>query len=103
MKLMFLSIPDSVMNSHIYVLLQIQPSAGESIRVKPCLTRFKCFVEFSTLLFSCQKFFCSVVQECEVDVFEHPRFCDEFSRLVKIRFVANSNLCWSLKFDLIDV
>ena len=67
------------------------------------LTRFKCFVEFSILLFSCKKSFCSVVQECEVDVFEHPRFCDEFSHLVKGCFVANSNLCWTLEFDLIDV
>ena len=30
----------------------------------------------------------------EVDVFEHPRFCDEFSHIVTLRFVANSTLCW---------
>ena len=32
----------------------------------------------------------------EVDVFEHHRFCDEFSHLVKRRFVATLTLWWSL-------
>ena len=30
----------------------------------------------------------------EVDISEHPRFYDEFSHLVTLRFVANSTLCW---------
>ena len=35
------------------------------------------------------------VTKCfEVDVFEHPRFCDEFSHLATLRFVAKSTLCW---------
>ena len=32
---------------------------------------------------------------CEVDVFEHPRFCDEFSYLVNRHVVEFSTLCWS--------
>ena len=32
----------------------------------------------------------------EVYVFEHPRFCDEFSHVVNWRFVANLTLCESL-------
>ena len=36
------------------------------------------------------------VTKCfEVDVFDHLRFCDEFSHLVTLRFVANSSLPWS--------
>ena len=31
---------------------------------------------------------------CEVDVFEHPRFCDEFSHLVKRHVVKPATLCW---------
>ena len=34
-----------------------------------------------------------VYQVCEVDVFEQPRFCDEFSHLVTICFVATESLC----------
>ena len=89
---MFLNIPDSVMNSHIYlmdVLLQIQTSAGVSLLFYRCLTRCKDFAAFSIIFFNCEKSFCSISQECEVDVFEHPRFCDEFSHLVKGTFVAN--------------
>ena len=67
-----------------------------SIRFRSCLTRFECFVEYSILLFSCQKSFSLLVKECEVDVFEDPRFCDELSHVVKGCFVANSNLSWSL-------
>ena len=29
---------------------------------------------------------------CVVDVFEHPRFCDEFSHVVNMRFVATEAL-----------
>ena len=96
---MFLSIPDSVMNSHILrrdVLLQNQTSAGVSLLFNRCLTRFKHFAALSNLFFSCEKSLRSVSQECEVDVFEHPRFCDELSHLVKGCFVANSTLCWSV-------
>ena len=31
---------------------------------------------------------------CEVDVFEHPRFCDEFSHLVNRHVVKLATLCW---------
>ena len=32
----------------------------------------------------------------EVDVFVHPRFCDEFSHLVDEGFHATASLCWGL-------
>ena len=37
---------------------------------------------------------------CEVDVFEHHRFCDEFSHLVRILFVETLTLSWS--FSLME-
>ena len=33
--------------------------------------------------------FLSVIQVFEVDVFEHPRFCDEFSHVFNRRFIAS--------------
>ena len=33
---------------------------------------------------------------CEVDVFEHPRFCNEFSHLVNSRFLDTETLRGSL-------
>ena len=30
---------------------------------------------------------------CEVDVFEQPRFCDDFSHLVNMHFAATASLC----------
>ena len=32
----------------------------------------------------------------EVDVFEHPRFCDQFSHLVDKVIFAIGSLCWGL-------
>ena len=45
--------------------------------------------------------YCSVVNDTsfqliivnEVDVFDHPRFCDEFSHLVNRGFDATASLC----------
>ena len=34
----------------------------------------------------------------EVDVFEHPRFCDEFSHLMNRNFLASASLSPSLTF-----
>ena len=48
----------------------------------------------SSLSFSCHNLFLQFTRCFEVDVFKHPRFCDEFSHLVTLRFVANSTLCW---------
>ena len=41
-----------------------------------------------TLIIYSQITFLSVIQVFEVDVFEHPRFCDEFSHVVNRRFLA---------------
>ena len=38
----------------------------------------------------------------EVDVFEHPRFCDEFSHLVKTCFFYNGNSFYKSHVDGID-
>ena len=35
---------------------------------------------------------------CEVDVFDHPRFCDEFSHLVNKHVEEPASLCWSLNW-----
>ena len=60
------------------------------------LDDLKCSVELSDLLSSCHWTFSSVYQAWEVDVFEHPRFCDEFSHLVNRSFVSTASLSWSL-------
>ena len=39
------------------------------------------------------KDFLSVDPVCEVDVFKHLRFCDDFSHLVTTRFLATAKLC----------
>ena len=41
----------------------------------------------SQLLYYSQITIVSVIQVFEVDVFEHPRFCDEFSHVVNRRFL----------------
>ena len=41
----------------------------------------------SQLLYYSQITFLSVIQVFEVDVFEHPRFCDEFSHVVNRPFL----------------
>ena len=41
-----------------------------------------------TLIIYSQITFLSVIQVFEVDVFKHPRFCDEFSHVVNRRFLA---------------
>ena len=56
---------------------------------------------------TCQNLFLEFNKSFEVDVFEHPRFCDEFSHLMTGHFVANSTLCWRLSsiermFELIQ-
>ena len=60
------------------------------------LVYLKCSVELSDLLSSCHWTFSSVYQAWEVDVFEHPRFCDEFSHVVNRSFVSTASLSWSL-------
>ena len=58
-----------------------------------CSTRFKRSAEFSDLQHNSQFSFSSVYQACEVDVFEHPRFCDEFSHQVHEGLDATAILC----------
>ena len=82
----------------MYVLLRLEDSVEGSISWNICFKWFKCSVELSNSLYSCQKCFPSVWQLCEVDVFEHHRFCDEFSHLVNGCFVATRRLCWRLNF-----
>ena len=53
-------------------------------------------VEVSHLLYSFQISVSSVYQSLAVDVFEHPRFCDEFSYLVGRSLVPTISLCSSL-------
>ena len=86
-----LSIPDSVMNSHIYlrdVLLQPKLYGEVSLRSNTSLTGLQRSIELSNLRYSCEFSFSSDKNVLEEDVFEHPRFCDECSHLVKRRFVA---------------
>ena len=45
---------------------------------------------------TCQNLFLEFNKSFEVDVFEHPRFCDKLSHLVIGHFVAISTLCWRL-------
>ena len=45
---------------------------------------------------TCQNLFLEFNKSFEVDVFEHPRFSDEFSHLVTGYFVAISTLCLRL-------
>ena len=39
---------------------------------------------------------------CEVDVFEHHRFCDEFSHLVNACFVATRRMFSSVEVDVFE-
>ena len=43
----------------------------------------------SHLSYYSQITFLSVIQVFEVDVFEHPRFCDEFSHVLYRRFLPS--------------
>ena len=45
---------------------------------------------------TCENLFLEFNKSFEVDVFEHPRFCDNLSHLVIGHFVAKSTLCWRL-------
>ena len=45
---------------------------------------------------TCQNLLLEFNKSFEVDVFVHPRFCDEFSHLATGHFVAISTLCWRL-------
>ena len=45
----------------------------------------------------------SVEHLCEVDVFKHPRFSDEFSHLVNRHSVASAKLLFKYYLDGIDV
>ena len=88
---MFLSIPDSVMNSHIYWmhdLLQLQARNEFPIEYNSCLKCFQRSIELYDLLKCSQWTLGSCYEVFEVAVFEHPRFCDEFSHLLNARFVA---------------
>ena len=60
------------------------------------LNDLKCSAEILDLLSCCHWTFSSVYLAWEVDVFEHPRFCDEFSHLVNRSFVSTASLSWSL-------
>ena len=53
----------------------------------------KMFLQLSHLLDGCQLRFLSFYLVCEVDVFKHLRFCDDFSHLVTTRFLAIAKLC----------
>ena len=77
---MFLRIPDSVMWMKAFMRLEV--SVEVSIWLNRCFRRFKLSLEYSDWLLSSQSSYSSFLQACEVDVFEHPRFCDEFSHLV---------------------
>ena len=60
---MFLSIPDSVMNSHIYLrdaLLQPKLYVEVSFRSNKSLTRLQRYIELSNLTYSCELSFYSV-------------------------------------------
>ena len=85
------------------VYLRLQVSGEVSLRWNRCLKRFKLFLELSKSSFSCQCSFSSVSYLCEVDVFEHPRFRDEFSHLVNGRLFATGSLGVKSHFDGINV
>ena len=53
---------------------------------------FSLLNNLAELLSSCQLPFISDKQVYEVDVFEHHRFCDEFSHLVDKSFLASPSL-----------
>ena len=75
--------------------MQIQLSAGFTFRWNGCMKWFSRLIEVSSLsLWVAKNLFLQFIKCFEVDVFEHPRFCDEFSHLMTLRFVANSTLCW---------
>ena len=60
------------------------------------LSDLKSSLELLNLLSSCDWTVSSVYQACAVDVFEHPRFCDEFSHVVNKSFVSTATLSRSL-------
>ena len=62
--------------------MRLQVSFDVSLGLKRCFRHFKRSVEFLDLLHDRQSSFSTVLQTCVVDVFEHPRFCDEFSHVV---------------------
>ena len=98
---MFLSIPDSVMNSHIYWmhdLLQLQAPNEFLIEYNSCLKCFQRSIELSDLLKCSQWTLGSCDEVFEVDVFEHPRFCDEFSHLLNARLLAAQCTKWILNW-----
>ena len=72
--------------------MRLQVSFEVSLLLKRCFRHSKRSVEFSDLFHNRQSSFSSVKQSCEVDVFEHPRFCDEFSHLVKGGFYTTASL-----------
>ena len=97
LKKMFLSIPDSVMNSHIYwmhYLLQLQAPNEFPIEYSSCLKCFQRSIELSDLLKCFHWTIGSLYHVFEVDVFEHPRICDEFSHLLNVRFLAAQYTKW---------
>ena len=54
-------------------------------------------MKLSNLSFSVLKYFLSVEHQWEVDIFEHPRICNEFSHVVDGRLVPTATLCLSHK------
>ena len=88
---MFLSIPESVMISDIYWmhdLLQLHALNEYPIESNWCLKRFQRSIDWSDLLHCSYWSFAALYQVFVVDVFEHPRFSDEFSHLLNARFLA---------------
>ena len=91
---MFLSIPVSVMWMKAFIRMEV--SVEVSIWLNRCFRHFKLSLDYSDLLLSSQSSFLSALRARYVDVFEHPRFCDEFSHLVNRGFDATASLFWSL-------
>ena len=70
-----------------------------SVEVSPWLNRcfrlFKCPLSFQIYCLVVNDPSLQLIIASEVDVFEHPRFCDEFSHLVNRSFDATASVLWS--------
>ena len=70
-----------------------------SVEVSPWLNRcfrlFKCPLSFQIYCLVVNDPSLQLIIASEVDVFEHPRFCDEFSHLVDRGFDATASVLWS--------
>ena len=79
---MFLSIPESVMNSHIKLTEAFLPSASLSLSLSCIQLMFHAFLR----LYCSEGKFRTVRRVFEITVFEHPTFCDELSHLMNRSF-----------------